>query len=217
MKKIITLFIVDDHTIFRDGLKTLLSQITDFKVVGEAKNGIEFLNSLHGDLPDIVLIDISMPEMDGPETVMKALLNYPELKFIVLSSYSDQLYYYNMIKSGARGFVQKNADSRELEDAIRKVHAGENFFPQDILRNLIFKLGNNPNDSISDNEIKLSKREIEVLRLICQGNTNAEIAEKLFISPKTVDNHRTNLLSKTNTRNTAQLVMFAIKNKFIEV
>ena len=217
MKKKITLFIVDDHTIFRDGLKTLLSQIIDFKIVGEAKNGVEFLNSLNEDLPEIVLIDISMPEMDGPETLMKALVKYPEIRFIALSSYSDHVYYYNMIKSGARGFVQKDADSKELEDAIRKVHAGENFFPQDILRNLIFKLGNNTSESISDNKIKLSKRELEVLHLICKGNTNAEIAEKLFISPKTVDNHRTSLLSKTNTRNTAHLVMFAIKNKFIEI
>ena len=217
MEKVITIFIVDDHTIFRDGLKTLLSQINDFKIVGEAKNGLEFLNSLNEDLPDIILIDISMPEMDGPEAVTKALIKYPGLKFITLSSYSDHMYYYNMIKSGARGFVQKNADSKELEDAIRKVHAGENYFPQDILRNLIFKLGNNPNDSISDNAIKLSKREIEVLHLICKGNTNSEIAEKLFISPKTVDNHRTSLLSKTNTRNTAHLVMFAIQNKLIEI
>lgn len=217
MSEIIRIFLVDDHTIFRDGLKSLLSQEEGFRVVGEAENGMEFLKKFTGSNADIVLMDISMPEMDGPETVEKALAKFPNLKIITLTSYSDQVYYYKMIKAGVQGFVQKSADSNELEKAIRDVYKGGNYFPQDILRNLIFRIGNKNQEGILNDQIELSKRESEVLYLICQGNTNNEIAEKLFISPKTVDNHRTHLLSKTNTKNTAHLVMFSIKNHLIEI
>ncbi|MBI9052845.1 MAG: response regulator transcription factor [Bacteroidales bacterium] len=217
MSKIINIIIVDDHAIFRDGLKSLLSQIPNFYVLDEAKTGLDFLNILQNRKPDIVLMDISMPELDGDEATEKALLQYPDLKIIALSSYSDHIYYYKMIRAGVQGFVLKKSGREELEEAINTVFKGENYFPQDILRNLIFKLGNTGIESVLDDHVSLSKREKEVLQLICQGFTNIEIAEKLHISPKTVDNHRTKLLSKTNTKNSAHLVMFAIKNHLIEV
>jgi DNA-binding NarL/FixJ family response regulator len=217
MSKIINIIIVDDHAIFRDGLKSLLSQIPNFHVLDEAKTGLDFLNILQNRKPDIVLMDISMPELDGDEATEKALLKYPDLKIIALSSYSDHIYYYKMIRAGVQGFVLKKSGREELEEAINTVFKGENYFPQDILRNLIFKLGNTGIESVLDDHVSLSKREKEVLQLICQGFTNIEIAEKLHISPKTVDNHRTKLLSKTNTKNSAHLVMFAIKNHLIEV
>jgi len=217
MEKIIDIIIVDDHSIFRDGLKSLLSQIPNFKILNEAKNGKEFLDILQSSKPDIVLMDISMPEMDGIEATEKALSQHPGLKIIALSSYSDHVYYYKMIKAGVQGFVLKKSGKEELQEAINAVYNGENHFPQDILRNLIFRLGNTGLDSITSDEISLSKRETEVLQLICQGFTNNEIAEKLHISPKTVDNHRTNLLSKTSTKNSAHLVMFAIKHHLVEV
>jgi DNA-binding NarL/FixJ family response regulator len=217
MSNIINIIIVDDHEIFRDGLKSLLSQIPNFYVLDEAKTGLDFLNILQNKKPDIVLMDISMPELDGVEATEKALLKYPDLKIIALSSYSDHIYYYKMIKAGVQGFVLKKSGREELEKAINSVCRGETYFPQDILRNLIFKIGKSSTESIGDNKIVLSKREIEVLQLICKGNKNNEIAEKLHISPKTVGNHRTNLLSKTTTRNAAHLVMFAIKNHLIEI
>ena len=217
MGKKIKIVIVDDHAIFRDGLKSVLSQIPDFIVIDEAETGKEFLDLLINTKPDIVLLDISMPEMDGIEATEKALLKYPDLKIITLSSYSDHVYYYKMIKAGVQGFVLKKSGREELQEAINTVYNGGNYFPQDILRNLLFKVSHTGVDSILNNEIRLSKRETEVLQLICQGFTNNEIAEKLFISPKTVDNHRTNLLSKTSTKNTAHLVMFAIKHHLIEV
>jgi len=216
MSERINIVIVDDHTIFRDGLKSLLSQVPNFHVQGEAKTGRDFLNILKNTKPDVVLMDISMPEMDGVEATEKALLKYPNLKIIALSSYSDHIYYYKMIKAGVQGFVLKKSGTEELQDAISNVYNGENYFPQDILKNLIFKLGNTGIDSTS-NSVSLSKRETEVLQLICQGFTNNEIADKLHISPKTVDNHRTKLLSKTNTKNSAHLVMFAIKHHLVEV
>lgn len=214
---LIKIIIVDDHTIFRDGLKSLLSQINGFEVISEAENGVDFINQLESLNPDLVLMDISMPQMDGIEATEKALKKNHNLKIIALSSYSDHVYYYKMIKAGVLGFVQKNVGKEELEEAIRLVTEGENYFPQDVLRNMIFNIGNKGSNSILSNEIILSKREQEVLYLICQGFTNNEIANKLSISPKTVDNHRTNLLSKTDTKNTAHLVMFSIKNHLVEV
>lgn len=214
---LIKIIIVDDHTIFRDGLKSLLSQIKGFEVISEAENGVDFINQLESLNPDLVLMDISMPQMDGIEATEKALKKNHNLKIIALSSYSDHVYYYKMIKAGVLGFVQKNVGKEELEEAIRLVAEGENYFPQDVLRNMIFNIGNKGSNSILSNEIILSKREQEVLYLICQGFTNNEIANKLSISPKTVDNHRTNLLSKTDTKNTAHLVMFSIKNHLVEV
>ncbi len=217
MNSKISITIVDDHTIFRDGLKSLLNQIEGFYVLDEAETGIGFLETLEKHVPDIVLMDISMPEMDGIEATKRALEKIPTLKVISLSSYSDNIYYYKMIKAGVQGFVLKQSGREELENAIHIVHNGSNHFPQEILRNLIFKIGNTGLDSITDDKIILSKREKEVLELICQGNTNNEIAERLYISPKTVDNHRTHLLSKTQTKNTAHLVMFSIKNHLIEL
>ena len=217
MSKIITIGIVDDHAIFRDGLKSVLSQIEHFRIVFEAENGKEFLKLLEQCVPDIILIDISMPEMDGIEATEKALGKYPMLKVITLSGYSDHIYYYKMIKAGAEGFVLKKSGKEELEKAITEVYEGRNYFPMDIMRNLIFNISHKGDEALNESQIILSKRETEVLELICRGNTNSEIADKLNLSPKTVDNYRTNLLQKTNTRNSAHLVMYSIKNHLIDI
>lgn len=217
MDSIINIGIVDDHAIFRDGLKSVLTQIDGFHIVFEADTGVDFLKKLKEFVPDVVLMDISMPEMDGIEATEKALQNYPTLKIITLSSFSDHIYYYKMIKAGVQGFVLKKSGKDELEMAIKEVARGNNYFPQDILRNLIFKISNESQEVLQEAKLTLSKRETEVLQLICTGFTNIEIAEKLHISPKTVDNHRTNLLQKTATKNAAHLVMFSIKNHIIEV
>jgi len=217
MNKEIKIIIVDDHAIFRDGLRFLLSQIYGFKVISEAENGIDLLKQLNTQNPDLILMDISMPKMDGIEATEKALQKNPNIKVIALSSYSDHVYYYKMIKAGVQGFVLKKTGKDELEKAINIVYKGGNYFPQDVLRNMIFNIGNKGIDSICSNKIILSKREQEVLYLICQGHTNNEIGESLHISPKTVDNHRTKLLSKTSTKNSAHLVMFAITHHLVEV
>jgi DNA-binding NarL/FixJ family response regulator len=215
--KIINLFIVDDHSLFREGLKFVLSQIPNFKIIGEASDGIEFLESLPLQIPDIVLMDISMPRMDGIVATETALKTYPQLKIIAITSYGDELYYYKMVKAGAVGFVQKKAGMDELQKAIETVSKGENCLPTDLLQKIIVKMSSGEEFSTPTNNIHLSQREKEILSLICQGFSNNQIGEKLFISPKTVDNHRTNLLSKTNTRNSAHLVMFAIKNNLVEL
>ena len=217
LKSEIDILIVDDHDIFRQGLRFVLTQVAGYKVVGEASDGKEFLETLKGMKPDIVLMDISMPELDGIEASTLAINENPSLKIICLSSHGDEIYYYKMIKAGVLGFLPKKAGKDELEDAIDKVIHGMYYFPEKILRNIIFKVGNTGEESLKRHEVELTKREKEILLLICQGYSNNEIGETLFISPKTVDNHRSNLLSKTGTRNAANLVMFAIKNKLIEI
>lgn len=211
------IIIVDDHAIFRDGLKSVISQIEGFLVIDEACSGIELLKLLDTKTPDVILMDISMPEMDGIEAAEKALKKMPNVKILTLSSYSDHIYYYKAIQAGVHGFVQKKSGKEELEKAIRAINNNENYFPQEILRTLIFKIGKSGTASLNNSNLSISKRESEVLQLICKGFTNIEIADKLNLSPKTIDNHRTNLLAKTGTKNSAHLVMFAIKNHLIQV
>jgi DNA-binding NarL/FixJ family response regulator len=217
MSEKIKIIIVDDHAIFRGGVKSLLTQIPDFLVQNEAKTGMEFLNMLKSHKADIILMDISMPEMDGIEAAEKALEIYPDLKIIALSAYSDNIYYYKMIKAGVQGFVLKNSSVEELERAIKEVYSGQSYFPQNILKNIILKIDNTGIDSIKNDNISLSQREKEVLQLICKGLKSNEIAKELFISPRTVDNHRNSLLFKTDTKNSAHLVMFAIKHHLVQI
>jgi DNA-binding NarL/FixJ family response regulator len=217
MIKKIKIFLVDDHALFREGLKFILTQVPNFSIVDEASDGNEFLEKIQIETPDIVLMDISMPGMDGIEATEKAVKMFPSLKIIVITSYGDEVYYLKMIKAGASGFVQKKTSMEELQKAIEMVASGENYFPPNMLQRIIIKISNSSENSQDISGIQLSGREKEILMLICQGFSNNEIGEKLFISPKTVDNHRTNLLSKTGTRNSAHLVMYAIKNNLIEI
>jgi DNA-binding NarL/FixJ family response regulator len=212
-------FLVDDHSLFREGLGFILSQIKGVEVVGGASNGKEFIDLLEQiDLPDIVLMDITMPVMNGIEACKAATELYPNLKIIALSMNDEQEYYVKMIQSGAKGFVQKQAEKKELENAISEVMAGGSYFPEDLLRNIIFKLGYTENlTHKTKNAYHLTSRELEVLSYICQGLTNAEIADKMFLSQKTIEGHRANLLSKTETKNSAHLVMFSIKNGIISI
>ncbi|TLX75310.1 response regulator transcription factor [Labilibacter sediminis] len=217
MKKKITISIVDDHELFCDGLEVVISQIKDFKLISKASNGKIFLEQLETIEPDVVLMDINMPVLDGIQTTTLALQKYPQLKVITLSSYGDEVYYYKMIKAGAFGFVQKKSGKKELETAIRSVMDGINFFPHNLMHKIIFKVSNKAEGSTTNIKTELSRREKEVLLLVCKGYSNKEIAEKLFISPNTVENHRSNLLSKTGARNAAHLVFQAIKDGLIEL
>lgn len=216
MNKNISIILVDDHHLFRDGVKLVLSKTSEYSIIGEASDGSEFLELLEVMIPDLVLMDIAMSEMDGIEATKKALKKFPELKIIALSSYGDEVYYRQMIEAGAKGFLTKNSNVDEFEFAIKTVLNGNNYFSQDLLNKVVFNISigkENPNH----NKLNLTNREKDVLDCICQGMSNKEIAEKLFISPKTVDNHRTSLLNKTSSKNTASLVMHAIKNKLVRI
>ena len=179
MKKI-KIIIVDDHNLFREGLVFLLSQSKESNIIGEASNGHEFLKLLDTTLPDLVLMDIAMPEMGGIEATKIALDKYPELKIIALSMFEDQEYYYKMIHAGAHGFILKKSTGAELFKAIKDVMAGDNYFSKELLKSIIinmpdkrtFKFEGDKNLSV------FTKREYEILRLLCTGLSSIEIADK---------------------------------------
>ena len=210
----IRIIIADDHQLFRNGLKILLDSYPDFEVVGEASNGEEFLKLLKSVKADIALMDINMPEMDGVEATRKGVKLSPDVNIIALSMYGEEEYYYKMVDAGAKGFLLKDSDISEVRDAILTVVKGGSYFSQELLYHVIQKIKHREHESKSAN---LSKREKEILFKICEGLSNQEIAETLFISKRTVDKHRANLLGKTNSKNTASLILFAIRNKLIEI
>jgi DNA-binding NarL/FixJ family response regulator len=206
--------IVDDHKMFRSGLRFLLSNIPNVTVIGEASNGKEFLDMAENETIDIALMDINMPEMNGIDATRIAMEKYPNLKVIVLSMHGEEEYYDQMLDAGVKGFLLKNSDADELIAAIEAVIAGKSYFSQELLVDI---LDQKRLQKLRTDAVKLSTRELEVLKLICDGFSNAEIAEQLFISHRTVDRHRANLLSKTGCKNSTSLVMYAVKNKIVEI
>lgn len=208
--KKIQVALVDDHQLFRSGINFIISDTEDIEIAFEASNGQEFLNFLDNYRPDLVLMDINMPVIDGVEATKRALEKYPDLKVLVLSMFGEVDYYNTMIDLGVKGFILKDIDNDELLSAIRKVHNGGNFFSQELLLQLI---KNKPEDG----GVELTRREKEVLELICLGFSNQEISEKLFISQRTVERHRSSLLFKTDSKNSVSLVVFAIKNGYVKI
>jgi len=210
----IRIIIADDHQLFRNGLKILLNAFPDFEVTGEASNGEEFLKLLRITPADIALMDINMPVLDGIEATKNGLKIRPDMSIIALSMYGEEEYYYKMVDAGAKGFILKDSDISEVREAILSVTKGGSYFSQELLYHVIQKIKHREQESKSAN---LSKREKEILFKICEGLSNQEIADALFISKRTVDKHRANLLGKTNSKNTASLILFAIRNKLIEI
>lgn len=209
------IMIVDDHALFRNGLKLLLNSFENFKVIAEASNGKEFLDVLEVVPVDIVLLDIEMPEMDGISAAQIALKKFPELKIITLSMYGDEDYYYKMVDAGVVGFLLKDSDIDEVNAALCAAVDGRSYFSQDLLQNLISRLTHSVDNQ--GDTADLTEREKEIVILICQGLSNIEIGEKLFLSKRTVEKHRANILEKTQCRNTASLVMYAIKNRIVKI
>ena len=209
------LLIVDDHKLFREGLKLLLASLDEVGEIWEAADGEVFLQLIKTCHPDLVLMDIEMPRVNGIEATTRALEQYPELKIMALSMFGDEEYFQKMIDAGVCGFLLKNSDFSEVKKAITNAVQGNNYFTEEILYKLVNRFKSRT--SVPEPSLSLSDREQEVLLLICKGLSNQEIAEQLFISKRTVDHHRASLLTKTNTRNAASLVIYAIKNKMIEV
>ena len=207
--------LVDDHKLFRKGLRMLIDTLSRFEVSGEASSGVEFLNILDHGCPDIVMLDIAMPEMDGIEAARQALIKYPDLKIITLSMFGEQDYYFKMVDAGVKGFLLKNSDFTEVRMALETVVEGGNYFSRELLMNLVNSLKNSPEELTPDSP--LSDREKEIILLICKGMSTQEIADSLCLSKRTVDSHRANILLKTGCRNTASLVVYAIKEKLVEL
>lgn len=218
-KKKFKVILVDDHKLFRDGLKFVIMQMDNLEVVAEASNGKEFLDIIEKQEADLVLMDISMPELNGIEATKLAIAKNPKLKILALSMFCDEEYYFQMIQAGVMGFVLKESGKNELEEAISAILKGESFFSQKLLREIIININNPAQKLKSQNEdrIELTKRETEVLKLICEGMSNSQIADKLFISLRTVEGHKSNLITKTGVKNSISLVMCALKNKLVEI
>jgi len=219
MKGKYNILIVDDHKIFREGLEYVISQMDNFKLVGEASDGKAFLEMIDDLDVDIVLMDIGMPGIDGIEATTKALVKKPNLKIIALTMFCDEGYLHKMIQAGVYGYILKESGKRELTTALETVAAGENYFSQKLLSNILVSLGNKKTFKVPSKrqEINLTIREVEVLKLICQGMTNPEISDKLCISPRTVEGHKASLISKTGSKNSVSLVMFAMKNNLVDL
>lgn len=214
MNKII---IVDDHSLFREGIKLLIENEKLGCVVAEAENGRVFLDLLNVHEPDLVIIDIEMPVMNGPEAIRKALAINSKLKFLVLTMLNESADYNEIVFAGAMGIVLKTAGKKEFERAINTIIAGESYFSPEMLRQMLLNSQKNDTSEINLKKTVFSDREMEVLRLLCDGLSVSEIADKIFLSVKTIEAHRSSLLRKTNTRNTINLVLFAIKNKMVEI
>ena len=217
----IRIALVDDHSLFRKGLKVLLSSRKDFSVVVDAGSGEEFLSLLGEARPDVVFMDYAMPEMNGAETTRRALELLPDLKVITLSMFGDNAYYSQMMSSGAKGFLLKDSEFSEVVEAVETVYGGGTYFSASLLESLSHSMrsagaAGRQGDDIAESD-RLSEREIEVLVAICQGLSTQEIADRMFISKRTVDKHRANILEKSGCKNTASLVVYAIRNGFVEI
>jgi DNA-binding NarL/FixJ family response regulator len=208
----IQIAVIDDHDLFREGIKLVLNQIEGFNVVFDTSDGNKFVESLNQIRIDIALMDIEMPGINGIQTTLNALKVKPELKVIALTMFSDTGHYTQMIQAGVKGFLLKKTNKYELQQAITTVYQGGSYFSQDILKKLAYQYVNH--GSANNN---LTSRELEIMIMICQGLTTQEISDKLYISNKTVESHRSNIFIKSNVRNSAGLIVWAIKNQYFTV
>ena len=205
--------LVDDHALFRNGLRGLLERCAGCRVVGEAASGEEFLAMLPGLEADVVFMDFAMPGLDGAQTTERALARRPDLRVITRSMFGEESYYSRMVQAGARGFLLKDSDIGDVIEAVDAVMSGGSYFSPQLLSSLTGRM--RTRDDVPDEQ--LSVREREILVAVCRGLSNQEIADELFISKRTVDKHRANILEKTGCKNTASLVVYAIRNGIVEI
>lgn len=208
--------IVDDHELFRKGVIGILDP-ERFQVTLEAENGQEFVDRLGGAAVDVVLLDLEMPVMDGIEACRQARERFPELKILILTMHRAPHFMIHMMESGANGYLVKESGPDELEEALERVHRTGYFFNDTLSRAMLLKLegGSRKVPKRTFNN-ELSERETEVLKLICRELTTPEIADKLYLSPRTVEGYRKQLLEKTGARNTAGLVLWAVRQGVME-
>ncbi len=213
----VNIVIVDNHPIIRDGLKSLLESETDFKVVGFAGNGFEAVNLVRELSPEIVMMDISMPELNGIEATSRIKTEFPETNVIILSILGDSESIFRALKAGANGYLLKESVGQEVISAIRSVLAGHRYLSQKVDDTVIDAYLNEKMEKNNESPLELlSQREREVLQLVAEGNGSKEIADKLFISPKTVETYRSRIMKKLNLKDITALVRFALRHNIIE-
>jgi DNA-binding NarL/FixJ family response regulator len=210
--------VTDDHNLFRKGMIALLADFDFVEIAGEAKNGLELLNLLENLTPRplLVLLDLKMPGMDGQEAFDIIKDKYTDVKVIILTMEDDHQLISHLVHEGVNGYLLKNADPDEMEMALKKVIKNDFYF-SDSITQIVMKEIRNRNKGVEPSEIKITTREMDVLNLICKELTAGEIADKLCLSIRTVEGYRAKLLSKTNTKNMAGLVMFAVKNNLVTI
>lgn len=211
---IIRIMIVDDHEIFRSGLKMVINKLGYAKVVAEAADGIELLEVLQNEETDLILMDIEMPLMNGIEATRMVLEKYPHIKVIALTMYKEDAYIQSMIESGVKGFLIKNIRKDVLDRAIQAVYNGKTYYSEELWDYFTKSI---TKDDKQEETNSYTKREMEVLALLAEGLSNKEIADRMFVSERTIVGHKSNLMAKTNTKNTVSLLAFAIRNGLIEI
>jgi len=227
MEKTIRVLVADDHTVVRTGLISLLKTKPEIEVIDEAVNGVDAIEKALLHRPDVVIMDITMPVMDGFEATRQLRKKSPVCYVLALTVHDDPEYFLQMVAAGARGYIGKHAAGQELAEAIRTVAAGDFYFQKKQLQWLVeeySRLANRSNaeiiaeDAMSSDDLKiLSAREIEVIQLIAEGLTTPEIGERLELSPKTISRHRERIMTKLRVNSSTQLVKFAIRNGLVDV
>ena len=213
----ITVGIADDHKIFRKGVILSLRQYTNISFVFEAENGEELLKELETTQPDVVLMDLRMPGKDGIETTKEVSKRFPDVKVLILTMFEDERFVSHLMENGANGYMLKNADPAEIKKAIMEVMA-RGYYLNNFVNRVLLKKSANKNKAIPslNSEIVMSDKEKEVVRLLCMEYTAAEIAQKMEISPRTVESIKDRLMERFGLKNTAGLVFFAVKNNMID-
>lgn len=217
MKKKIHIGIVDDHLVLRQGLKMLLKEYNHLNVVLDAGNGKEFLDALRISVPDVILLDIEMPVMNGKEALEKVLEKYPGLKVIIMSTHFNDGYIIEFIRNGACGFISKSNDIEKIVDAIQSVHELGYYYDHKVSAVMARMIKRIPSVPTLVPDTELTRREIEIIKLVCNKKTNNAIARQLNLSVRTIEGHRYNISKKTNTSNTLELIDFVVQNNLLAI
>ena len=212
----IKVLIADDHTMFADGIESILKDEPDLEVIGQCHDGVSILKFVKKEEPDVLLLDVNLPEMSGIDVCKAITASHKNVKILALSMFNEHSFITEILNNGAKGYILKNTGKNELVNAIKTVQSGSSYFSQSVTETIMKGLVKKERQSKNFKNVpKISRREKEVLELIVQEFTTVEIAEKLFISLKTVESHRSNLLSKLGVRNTAGLVRFTFENNLL--
>ena len=217
---IIRIFLVDDHQLVRDGIKSLLQGAGNIYILGEASTGKECFEKIALEPPHVLILDISLPDTSGIEITRRITAEYPSVKVLILSMYTNEDFIINAVKAGAKGYLPKNTSREELLHAIQIVSEGEEFFADSIAKIMLKSYLRNAKEEVTVAEqrpLPLTTREIEILRLYAAGHINKEISEKLDISIRTVETHKNHIMKKLELKSTVDLIKFAIKNNFAEL
>lgn len=216
MSKYINIGIADDHLLLRQGLVSLLKEYSDLRVTVDVNNGRELMDALKTSRPDIILLDIEMPVMNGREALEKITLKYPDIKVIIMSMHFNDAYIIEFIKNGACAFLPKNCDVDKILDAILSVYELGYYYDHRVSLAMANLLKNAPFDISNMKDTEFTKREMDILKLICLKKSNTQIASALNLSTRTVEGHRYRISKKTNTNSTLELIEYAVEHKFIK-